>query len=434
MACRLGRDRVVFLLLFVLGLVFFLHNANLQLASDDIAWLHGNAPTVFDQYRKIPRLFFVSLHTLFGPSAVAALAMIVCFHALNSLLIYHLAKTLLEDSMAALIAVAVFLINPITLNTLTWISCFSYVQGTTLALLALFAFCRANRQDIRSRLFWSAFALICFGVGLLCSHEIFFLPILFLALGWLQGQFRQGAGLFVAGMAFALSVNFWMYHFGRYGIETLRLFSFDFALAYASSGLSSGLALALAYPLSFFVKPLDFLGVCFSEPLRWGMTVTILAIGAFFYKNDKGWRLNLVLLLAFLSLISPYVIRLYLTPDTVNYHISYALSGRVFYLPFTIVALALGRLVSGLCRPIRGRRWAWLFALPGLAAYGHALWLYDKADFLGLSVVRGLSQQVPPRWNPYDSQQPVWFLFASLAVILVVIVRSRVIAGRPRHV
>jgi hypothetical protein len=429
---RPGRDHLILLFLFVLGLGFFVYNANLQLASDDIAWLEGEAPTVFDQYRKIPRLFFVSLRALFGPSAVAALAMIVLFHSLNALLVYHLGKTLLGDSLAALVGVAVFLINPITLSTLTWISCFSYVQGTTLALLALFAFCRASQSSARLCSLWSAVALLCFGVGLFCSHEVFFLPAVFLVLGWLQMEFKRGLVLFLVGMAFALLVNLLVYDFGRYGVDAARLFSLDFALAYVSSGLSSGLALSLAYPLSYFVNPLGFLRICFSEPLRWGLTAVVLGAGAF-CRNDRASRLSLALLFSYLALITPYVFRLYLTPDTVNYHISYALSGRVFYLPFVVVALALGRLVSGLYRPIRGRRWAWLVFLLPAVAYVHAFWLYDRADFLGLNVVRGLAQQAPPRWNPYVDQQPAWVLLAGLAVILIVFIRRQTIGTKPKN-
>jgi hypothetical protein len=431
MVDRLGRDRVVLLLLFVLGVAFFVHNANLQLASDDVAWLRGEAPTVFDQYRKIPRLFFVSLHAMFGSSAVAALVMIVGFHVLNSLLVYHLGKSLLEDRLAALIAVAAFAINPLTLNTLTWISCFSYVQGTTLALLTLLAFHRTQQGDTRLRLFWSAFTLLCFGLGLFCSHETLFLPMILPVLGWLQGDVKRGAVLAVVGTAFALGVNAFVYDFGRYGVEASRLLSFDFALAYASSGVSSGVALALAYPLSFFVKPLEFLRFCFSEPLRWGMTVTVVASGVLFCRNNRAWRLALALLLAFLVLIAPYVIRLYLTPDTVGYHISYVLSGRVFYLPFTVIALVLGWLVSELYSRIGEWRQAWLLFLPAIAAYGHALWLYDKTDFMGLNVVREFPTGMPPRWNPYASQQPLWFLFGGLVLTMVVMIRSQVTARRP---
>ncbi len=434
MVARLGRDRLIFLLLLVLGLFLFVSNANLQLASDDISWLQGEAPTVFDQYRKIPRLIFVSLHALFGPSAVAALVMIAFFHSLNSWLVYHLGRALLQDSVAALVAVAVFLINPITLNTLTWISCLSYVLGTTMALLALLAFSKASQRNTGPRLVWTLAALVCFGAGLFCTHEILFLPVIFFIWGWLQGEFKRGTVLFVMGMAFALLVNFYVYDFGRYGVEASQLFSFDFALAYASSALSSGLTLSLAYPLSFFSKPLDFLRVCFFEPVRWVLTATVLAIGVLFYEDDKAWRLNLALLLSFVAFVSPYIIRLYLTPDTVNFHISYALSGRVFYLLFTVVALALGRLVSGLYRPIRERPWAWLVFLLPLVAYGHALWLYDRADFLGLKVAPGLSQPMPPRWNPYADQRPAWLLLAGLVVILGVIIRSRIIADRSRNV
>jgi hypothetical protein len=429
---RLGRERWVLLILFVLGLVFFADHANLQLASDDMAWLQGEAPTVFDQYRMIPRLFFVSLHAIFGPSAIAALVTMAVFHSLNAVLVFCLGRALLEDSLAAMAAVAVFLINPVTLGALTWISCLSYVQGTTLALLALWAFCRGGESYGRGRLLWSGTSLICFGAGLFCSHEILFLPAVYLVVGWLRRDVRLGVALCIFGGALALAVNRWVYGFGRYGIEASRLFSLDFMLAYVSSSLSSGLALGLAYPLSFFVKPQEFLRVCFSEPLRWVLTATLLGAGIVLYRNNKAWRLNLALLVFFLACISPYIIRLYLTPETVNFHISYVLSGRVFYLPFAMVALALGRLALGLYRPIQGRRWAWPVWIVPLLAYGHALRLYDRADFLGLNVASGLAQQMPPRWNPYTSQQPAWLLLASLVAVLAVVIRHQARGARPR--
>jgi 4-amino-4-deoxy-L-arabinose transferase-like glycosyltransferase len=416
---RIDHDGLVLLFLIMLGLVFFLDHAHLQLAADDLAWFQGDAPTVFDQYRTIPRLFFVALHALAGPSAAAALATIWLLHTLNVLLVYTLGKRMLGERVAALAAAGVFLINPITLGTLTWISCLSYVLGTSLALMALLAFWKANEPDTGRRRLWAFLALACFGTGLLCSHVIFFLPFVFLVLGWLQGQPRRGAVLCAVGMALTVVVNVLVYDFGQYGVESARLFSLDFALAYTSSGLSSGLALALAYPLSFFARTLGFLCLCFSEPVRWGMTVLLLGSGILFYKNNKAWRLNLSLDFFFLALIAPYIIQLYLTPDTVTYHISYVLSGRVFYLPFAAIALALGWLGCQLYRPIQGHRWAWIVWLLPLLAYAHAFWLYDPADFLGLNVVHlNLPQPVPPRWNPYTGQHPAWFLLCGLGVAL----------------
>lgn len=431
MGAKPVREWGILLLLLLLGLVFFLCNANLRIASDDAAWLQGQAPTVFDQYRKIPRLFFVALYTLFGPSAVAALGMIFFFHSLNAFLVYRLGRVLLEDRIAALIAVAVFLINPITLNTLTWISCFSYVLGTALALLALLAFLQGVEHPGRVRFLWSVLALTCFGAGLFCTHEIFFLPLLFLVLGWLRRQTKWAAALCAVATVLVLGVNHLVYDFDRYGIEARRLFDPDFALAYVSSGLSSGAALGLAYPLSFFARTLDFLRISFGEPVRWGLTATILAAGVAFYRNDRAWRLRLALGLSFLALIAPYIIRLYLTPGLVSFHISYVLSGRVFYLPFAILALLLGHLISGLYRAIQGWRWAWLLFLLPLVAFAYALTLYDRNDFLGLNVIRGVSQQMPPPWNPFAIQRLGWLMFPSLAMILAVAIRLHVLR-RPR--
>jgi len=146
-------------MLFLLGLGFFVHNAHLQLAADDIGWLRGEAPTVFDQYRTIPRFFFVSLYALFGPSPVAALAMIFLFHFANSLLVGCLCQKLLNSQIATKVANFVFLINPITLTTLTWISCFSYVLGTSLALTSLLAAWKGSAEDTDKPLRWWLIAL-----------------------------------------------------------------------------------------------------------------------------------------------------------------------------------------------------------------------------------------------------------------------------------
>ena len=163
--------------------------------------------------------------------------------------------------------------------------------------------------------------------------------------------------------------------------------------------------------------------------MRWGLAAAILAAGVAFYKNDKAWRLRLVLTLTFLTLIAPYIIRLYLTPGLVSFHISYVLSGRVFYLPFAILALLLGHLISRLYLAVQGWRWAWLLFFLPLVAFAHALNLYDKNDFLGLNVIRGVSQQMPPPWNPFAAQQPGWIVLPGLAVILAVTLRLRILKG-----
>jgi hypothetical protein len=429
---RVSRNHIACLLLLLFGLVFFWANASLQLASDDLGWLLGDPPTVFDHYRQIPRISFAFLHAMFGSSAAAALTMIFLFHLFNALLVYRLGQKLLIDPIAAWVAVAVFLINPITLKTLTWISCFSYVQGTSLALLSLLAAWAAGDARGARRCLWSVAALVTFAAGLFCSHEILFLPVLFFAFGLFRGDRRGGLVLSGMAMALALLVNDLVYNFQRYGIEASKMFTFDFASAYVSSSLSSGLALTLAYPISLFARTQGLLRICFAEPLRWGMTALLWVVGILFAKDHKGWRLLLTLVLAFVALITPYIMRLYLTPDTANFDISYVLSGRVFYLPFVVIALILGWSISHLWRALQARRGAWLLILLPLIAYVHALWLYDKTDFLGLNVVTGTTVAMPPRWNPYTGQQPFWFLLTGLVVIAALALR--VAAGRRQRV
>lgn len=414
---HLGRDGLMPLLILGLGALFFLDHIHWQLASDDLAWLQGGTPTVFDRYRYLPRLAFAGLNRLWGPNMTAALTMTFLVHSLNSWLLYRLGRKLLNDRTGALAAAGVLMINPITLSTLTWISCFSYVLGTFFALLALLLACRSAEAGNRSGHWAATGGLLALGAGLLCTHEVLFLPLIFLILGWRQGNLRRGLILAVLGTALAGGVNAWIYNFEQYGVEASRLLSFDFALAYTSSVLSSGLVLAFAYPLSFATRTLGFLQMSFAEPVRWGLTALALFGGILALHRNRDGRL-ILLSLSFVAMITPYILRLYLTPDTVNYHPSYALSGRVFYLPFTVVALALGWVASALYRRIRRRRLARFVWLAPLAAYGYALWFYTPADFLGLSVVlQGLPYAVPPRWNPYTSTQPAWSLFPVLSAL-----------------
>lgn len=431
----LKRDALILLVLLILALILFLDHASLELAPDDLAWLQGNPPFGTDRYRLIPLGTFFALVALFGPSAQAALAVMFTLHCLNTLLVFQLGRKLLEDRLAVLVAAAVFAINPITLSALTWVSCLSYVQGATLALAALLAFWKASDPHAGHPTLWAAVVLLCFGAGLFCSHTLFFVPVLFLVLGWFRSRIRLGAILLGVGMMLAAAINAFAYGFEQYGIEASGLLDGGFALAYASTGLSSGLALALAYPVSFFVPTVEFLQALFVEPLRWAMTVVLLGFGILANRTSRDWRISLVLALSFLTLIAPYVIRLYLTPDTVNFDVRYVLSGRVFYLPFVVVSLALGRIAARLFQPLQGRVWAWLFVLLPLAAYVHGLWAFDAADTPAWQVVLGDAQPaIPPRWNPYTNQQPVWMML-SVGILLLLAIGQLVAAklrARPR--
>ena len=267
-----------------MGFIFFAHNARLVLATDDISWLKGQAPTVFDQYRVVPRLLFTAIYAMFGSNPLAALTMIFVTHICNIILIYLLASQWTESQIAALVTAWVFAINPLTLNTLTWISCFSYVLGAWFALASLFTFWSAiNKTDPRPGMFLSA---VIFFIGLFCSHEILFLPLIYPVLGWTKNSnnFRQSGILSCATLAVALFINFAFYNFDRYGVKTGNLFRLDFLSVLISSVPAFGISLIFAYLASFFHQFMPILQTCFSEPIRWLLTLCLCTLFLFSFR------------------------------------------------------------------------------------------------------------------------------------------------------
>jgi len=91
----------------------------------------------------------------------------------------------------------------------------------------------------------------------------------------------------------------------------------------------------------------------------------------------------------------PYIARLYLTPPSSHFDLTYLVGGRVLYFPFTIVALGL----AGSKIP---------FPAIWLLAYANALRIYSPADFMSLSIVQGHPAGSTP-WLPFANNQYVWF-------------------------
>ncbi|HSJ54948.1 MAG TPA: hypothetical protein VLC52_14500, partial [Anaerolineae bacterium] len=54
---------------------------------------------------------------------------------------------------------------------------------------------------------------------------------------------------------------------------------------------------------------------------------------------------------------------------------------------------------------------------------GHALWLYEPGDFLGLSQVAAESTAQPEAWAPFARQHPAWLLLPLAAVALALALR-----------
>ena len=392
------------------------------MASDDLDWLSGRAPTVFDQYRLIPRLFFQGLNALFGPNPVAALGLSFFFHAANILLVYLLARQCFSGKIGPLVAAWVFAINPLTLSTLTWFSCFSYILGTTFGLLAILFLVKSYSH--KTSPLWLGLAWLSYLLALFSSHELLFLPALFILWSWYRSRLdRNTLLLFGLSVLSGFAVNQWYYRFSAMQVNPGPLFSGQFLLVSISSIASFGAALVLVYLPAFFVHPIGLLEGLFSEPWRWIITALVGLVVAFRIDRRNG-RLILVFLFSYAAMLAPYILRVYLNPPTVFYSPEYILSGRVFYTSFPLLALAFGAVAAWLEKS--DRRWGWLLVFLGGSSYLCALlFTYVPADFLGLSVLKGSSPVyfIPPEnWTPFrsiTSSGLIWLLLA-IAVPLVI--------------
>lgn len=405
----------------------FLSNTSNQLGSDDMKWITGSVPTVYDTYRVVPFAIFANLVNVFGSNLVAVYTMMFIFHMLNAVLLYRVSYDFLENELASTITTIIFLINPVTLGTLTWISCFSYVLGLTFGLLVLLGgwqYLRANLP--KQRLFWSLFVIITYIAGLFSAHILLFLPAIFLPLAWLHEKdvWQRGLFLAVTGLVVGFLIYTNLYYFRAYAPENDALLSGNFLTAYVSSNLALLPMLMLAYLLSFIGDTLGFLMLTFEEPLRWGFGLLMLGGIGLYIQFQKNSRRLLTILALFVLLITPYIIRLYLSSDFINYHPSYMLTGRVFYIPFIAVAMLIGHLSATLLE----KRKTTIIAL---ATFFAAMFIYlmtigsNAARFQGLTVVRGVAAEMPPSWTPFTNEHPILLISIFLLVFIVLSYRYR---------
>ena len=228
-------------------------------------------------------------------------------------------------------------------------------------------------------------------------------------------------------MGIALLIDLCLYRFETYGVQTHRLLSLDALAAFGSSGFSFVLGLGLAYPLSFFIKPSGFLIVWFSEPVRWMATLFSVAIFIRSYRSNLISKLFLMFFSSASVLLAPYIIRLFLMPESVQYDIPYILSGRVFYPAFAMIAITWGHVAGRRpdC-PRLDRVLNWALGALAVVGWAHALLiLYDPGDFGGLQVAQTVPVHAPPSWNPLAESQPLWLVALGMLIVGSIAARRR---------
>jgi protein O-mannosyl-transferase len=143
-------------------------------------------------YRPLQFLIYGLIYRAFGPNAMAFHLLMVVLHAVNTALVYSLARRLLSERAraAAWIAAALFALHPIHTEAVNWIAALPDVLVTTLVLAGMLAFVAQEAAPNA----WQALAHCAIYFAALLTKEtgVMLLP-LFAAYQWLHEGRRNRA-------------------------------------------------------------------------------------------------------------------------------------------------------------------------------------------------------------------------------------------------
>jgi protein O-mannosyl-transferase len=150
-------------------------------------WSHLSPKDPGNFYRPLFLLWLRLNHLAFGVRPAGWHFTTVLLHLGVTLLVYLLARRLLNDRGSAGLAALIFGIHPVHLEAVAW------VAGATEPLLGLFFLssflCYLKRREGgRRRRLWGASSLVLFALALLAKETAIALPFLVLAWEWIFGR------------------------------------------------------------------------------------------------------------------------------------------------------------------------------------------------------------------------------------------------------
>ena len=109
-------------------------------------------------------------------------ALCLALHAMNTLLVFLLARRLLADPRAAAVGAALFALHPLQVEPVVWVSGLKDVLCGSFCLGALLALARADQEATRGRRAWFAGATALYVLALLTKPAAVALPVVALGL------------------------------------------------------------------------------------------------------------------------------------------------------------------------------------------------------------------------------------------------------------
>jgi protein O-mannosyl-transferase len=148
-------------------------------------WSQKAAETLIPQYRPLFSVWLLIVYSFAGATEWVWHAVSIALYALSVYLVYRLAEELLQDRLAAGIAVFVFAVHPIHIESVCWVSaCNELLLGSLFAvsLLHFHKGLRLNAKPFWNR--WTLLSLLAWMAALLTKESVLPVVAVFPYLAW----------------------------------------------------------------------------------------------------------------------------------------------------------------------------------------------------------------------------------------------------------
>src|SRR5215216_5555441 len=154
------------------------------------SWNHLYPNLLGNYYRPVFLIWSLINHTLFGLNPFWWHLTAVALHVLATMFVYLLARRLLKDQLAAIIAAMIFGLHPVHIEAVAWIS--GATESLFVILLIPAFLCYINWREARKHWKWIAASLALYCTAMFAKETALVLPMLIFAYEWINGFRRSG--------------------------------------------------------------------------------------------------------------------------------------------------------------------------------------------------------------------------------------------------
>ncbi|HET6348385.1 MAG TPA: tetratricopeptide repeat protein [Candidatus Krumholzibacteria bacterium] len=139
-----------------------------------VSWTRGNLKN--DTYRPLQSVSFALSYSLWGDRPAMFHRENILLHAVNGVLLYFLLIALLDSTGAALLAALLFVIHPVQVEAVTYLSERASLLSMTFFLISICAFLASQRRETWFN-GYTAISLAAFALSLLTKETAVILPV-----------------------------------------------------------------------------------------------------------------------------------------------------------------------------------------------------------------------------------------------------------------